>query len=554
MDWIQKDDDELTLYETAMKGVATLLISTAVGLADPVAGLSLSTLLLTLELAHQAAKESWPVNYLDVEDASYSENWAYIKASAAYNPYFPDRHWPVDAWLSTIIHWIFADDDGLSHTIKLYGKLVYYVDGLGNQTLYSDPVTITMEPDIGDTIDTAEIVSKGTYYATLDEKSSSDFFGFKVPSDTYYRLEISMTPPGAADFDLYLYAPNGNPVSESTNSGNATETITHIATTGGTWYVEVRWKSWKEIYNLTIDYHPEPPPDGGGCPYVYAWNGSAYVLDNNVLGLSEVSGGTDVEDFYRLEQPMAPVYEGESYSLYSIMLGEFENEHSYIDQVKLLAVDHDPNVKVALTPEGQILTYTNPHPPISAMDDYGCDVLPFLTVIDDQYYQGFIGDYIVLDFGNLDVSQAAKLVLRANLDFKKDYCIHVQTLNENGEWTDRAVLRTRYNWSTIIVDLSSYLPNPDSSLKIRLYLAGIHKIDYAGLDTTPQQTIQVYTAPPILALHSEQGIITPKLIENDQIYAELLPNQQIRIYYLLPNTEKARTYITYIEGHYQTTK
>jgi len=30
------------------------------------------------------------------------------------------------------------------------------------------------------------------------------------------------------------------------------------------------------------------PPSSGGCPYVYTWNGSGYMLDNNVLGLSEV--------------------------------------------------------------------------------------------------------------------------------------------------------------------------------------------------------------------------------------------------------------------------
>ena len=57
---------------------------------------------------------------------------------------------------------------------------------------------------------------------------------------------------------------------------------------------------------------------------------------------------------------MIPYYAGSRFSVYSIMLGEFENEHSYLDQVKLLAVDHDPNVNVALAPEGQILTYTNP--------------------------------------------------------------------------------------------------------------------------------------------------------------------------------------------------
>jgi len=295
---------------------------------------------------------------------------------------------------------------------------------------------------------------------------------------------------------------------------------------------------------------------GGGCPYVYTWNGLAYVLDNNVLGSCEVNGGADVEDFYRLEQAMAPHYVGDCFSVYSIMLGEFENEHSYLDQVRLLVIDHDSNVGVAVTSEGRILTYTDPNPPISAVDSYGYSWLHWLLEPDDNYYRGYPGDWLLIDFGSLDVSQAAKLILRTNLEWKEKTCIHVQILNETGGWIDTAILRTRYHWSTLIVDLSQYLPNPDGSLKIRLYFTGIHKIDYVGLDTSPQQNIQVYTTPPILTKHSENGKITYKLLLNDQIYAELLPGQQIQIYFTLPNqpNNKTRTFIIYIEGHYQTIK
>ena len=42
---------------------------------------------------------------------------------------------------------------------------------------------------------------------------------------------------------------------------------------------------------------------GPGCPFVYAWNGTGYVIYNNLLGDSEASGGADVDDYYRLEQP-----------------------------------------------------------------------------------------------------------------------------------------------------------------------------------------------------------------------------------------------------------
>ena len=290
----------------------------------------------------------------------------------------------------------------------------------------------------------------------------------------------------------------------------------------------------------------------GGCPYVYTWAGQCYLMDNNLLSASEISNGADVEDFYMLEQPMAPLYSGDYFSVYSLKLGEFENEHSYIDKVRLIAVDHDIDVKVALTPEGQILTYGNPNSPVSAVDNYGCDWLPAMLEADDTYYRGFPEDYLLLDFGTLDVSQAAKLVLRANVEWKKDTCIHVQVLDEAGDWTDATALRTRYHWSTLIVDLADYLPNPDDTLKIRLYFTGIHKIDYVGLDTTPQADITTIQTNAVRATHSTHGKVTLKLLLNDQAYAELVPGEQIKLKFILLNTEKTRTFIIYIEGHYET--
>jgi len=290
----------------------------------------------------------------------------------------------------------------------------------------------------------------------------------------------------------------------------------------------------------------------GGCPYVYTWDGENYVCDNNILGMSEVNKGVDAEDSYRLEQPVVPYRSGTRFSVYSFMFREFEDEHSYIDKVRLCTVDHDNGVNVALTPEGNILTYTDPNPPISAIDNHGSDWLNTLLRADDVYYFGVPGDHVRLDFGNLDVSQAAKLVLRGNLEFKKDTCIHVQTLNEIGEWIDTALLRTRNHWSKIIVDLSGYLPNPDGSLKIRLYLSGVHKIDYVGLDTSPQADITTKVTAAFRAIHSTHGNVAHKLWLNDQYYAELCPGEQIELRFIVRNAEQARTFIMYTEGYYET--
>jgi len=297
-------------------------------------------------------------------------------------------------------------------------------------------------------------------------------------------------------------------------------------------------------------YYGETHVGGGGCPFIYTWNGTGYVIDNNLLGDSEASGGADVEDYYRLERPLV-----RKEAKYSLLIKEFEQEHSYLDQVRLMAVDHESDVHVAVSPTAEILTYKNPYAPVSAIDNHGNNTLDLVETIGDSYYRGQPDDYLLVDFGNLDVSNGAKLVLRADNQFKPDklQCVHVQVFDATEGWMDVAVLRTRLIWATEIVDLSDYLPDADGELKVRLYFTGIHLIDYVGLDTTKQDDFNLHHANLVSAIHSEEGSIKTELLESDDLYAELVPGQQIELAFTLPeNSEDARTFITYVEGHYYT--
>ncbi|RLI40423.1 hypothetical protein DRO59_09325 [Candidatus Bathyarchaeota archaeon] len=126
-------------------------------------------------------------------------------------------------------------------------------------------------------------------------------------------------------------------------------------------------------------------------------------------------------------------------------------------------------------------------------------------------------------------------------------------LNNSNEWTTVATILPRVYWSTQIVDLSDYLPDPNGELKVRLYFTAEHKIDYVGLDTSKQAEIEIHQANLVSATHSTLGDVKDLLLENDQTYAELLPNQQITLNYTLPNnTKQARTLILYCKGHYHT--
>jgi hypothetical protein len=315
------------------------------------------------------------------------------------------------------------------------------------------------------------------------------------------------------------------------------------------------WEGWfnrgHNHYQVMWDIYYHHCISVGGCPYIYTWDGQQYVMDNNLLPASEMSNGADVEDRYMLEQPLVPMYQVTRRSVYSLQIREFEHEHDYFDQVKLLAVDHNSNVNVAVSPYGEILTYSNPAPAIFAVDDNGVDVLSLLSSVDGNYYEGYNGSYIILNFGNVN-SENAKLVLRTDAYLVKD-SIHIQVQNENGQWKDVASVIPRAYWSTDIIDMSNYLPDANDNLKVRLYFTANHKIDYVGLDTTPQASVKTYEANLTSAIHSTQGNVKPLLMKNDQTYAELTPRQQIQLTFLLPNNQnQERTFILYAEGHYST--
>ena len=78
-------------------------------------------------------------------------------------------------------------------------------------------------------------------------------------------------------------------------------------------------------------------------------------------------------------------------------------------------------------------------------------------------------------------------------------------------------------------------------MKVRLYFVFNSKIDFVGLDTTKQGEFEVRYANLASAIHSECGDVKEMLMHSDNIYAELLPGEQITLKFTLPkNTEDIR--------------
>jgi hypothetical protein len=564
----ESEEDPLLSFLLALSGPAALLATKSGIIAFVVIGTVARYVLIPWTVVDLLIKFARlftsHVEVLDMRD-SYPHHGDPPKPplpQGAYITVIPEDD-AVDAALGIAnVLWRFQDDNNHDHALKITAKLNYAVYDKDTGALICEDnvktsVDLSVVRDAGNDRAHARYVTPSVYLAYVDDPyDKDDYYNVTVPAKKW--VEALMTPLGPADlvnFDLYLYNPNGVLVFSSNKSGNQIEYVCYYAGSTGIYSIRVNAPpgGGRGLYTLDIRISTSPP---GGCPFVSVWNGTTYVLDNNLLAASEVSNRADVDDYYKLEQTLVPKRESKQFSWYSLQICEFENEHSYIDQVKLVAVDHESDTHVAVSPFGEILTYKNPHSPILCLDNEGNDMLEILTLIDDNYYQGYAGNYLLLDFGDLDISSGAKLVLRADQDpIPKCPCIHVQVQNEAGEWTNITTICPRVYWATEIIDLSAYLPNPNGNLKIRLYFTAPHKLDYVGLDTTPQANITIRPSLMTSAIHSEKGSVLHELRLNDEVYAELLPSQQIQLTYMAPRkASEARTFILYTNGHYYTIK
>lgn len=549
-------EDPGKTFEHALSGSATLLIETGVGILSTAGGLMFETLLLGYELVGDYAKEQYPAKDPVTLDAQQGDSVAYANVTAYFDgPYL----YPVDATLCDIVQWILTDqNDNQFHSMAITAILKYHSYSQGDRIL-STSVILEVEPDVGDTLATSKTIGLGSSEWCIDNVDFVDAFKISVPSD--YDISLTLQPPNDSKFDLYLYAPGSNensqPIASTTNPGNSSVSIEYQTTSSGIYFIKAKQTTWQGhinmgLYWLSVDVSTG---GGGGCPYVFAWNGRVFGKDNNILLASETGNGTDVKDYYLLQQPVVPIRIGQQTSLYSLQIREFENEQDFIDQVKLMAVDHSSNANIATTPEGGIITYTTPASPLTCFDNNNASQLSEISRMDGNvfdpstYFQGNEGDWLLLDFGRVTTANA-NLILRD--DYKcMDVCINVQVPNVNGSWQTVEVLHPRDSWAIEAVNMTAYLP-ANNDFIVRLLWTSTHRLDYVGLDTSLPATIQVYSTVPTLAVHSTLGNVTQNLLYDDENCVELVSGQRITLAFAIPNTGRGliRDFIFYTDGYY----
>ncbi|MEZ5425343.1 MAG: FG-GAP-like repeat-containing protein [Pyrinomonadaceae bacterium] len=176
------------------------------------------------------------------------------------------------------------------------------------------------------------------------------------------------------------------------------------------------------------------------CPYLYSWDGGKFAFITDFLGGGEMGNWAekgvyhqpDPDEFVRIPPDLLKPLDG----FYQLRVTNELEEVLYLDRLELIAVEHEretsvfPNEGLGISNPDKRIIYTarNSHPPLSARDGFGNDILEKISGLDRKFYDTFPSQKIR--------GYAEEHSLEMELDDKKGF--RGRTLLFLTGWTDYA--------------------------------------------------------------------------------------------------------------------
>ena len=302
----------------------------------------------------------------------------------------------------------------------------------------------------------------------------------------------------------------------------------------------------------------------GSCPWLYAWNGKEYEFVTDALwtsalgmplgimgkGMGYAFANSSQEYFKIPEEKLQP-----QNGRYSLQFTSELWEASFVDEVKLMVVDHPDSVDIFVDekftpppfPAFRIYAVAGKRLPVSARDGQGHDVLREISHQDGEYvshliparYQGIMEPHdLILDLGKLSPAGSVFLFLHGWV-FPTDASINVNTAQSSlvkSMPPSLQVIDARGNWKTVIenlgfpkgknktlvIDLSNKFLSTDYRIRIRTNMQIYW--DYAFYATrVTGSPIQNFSLEPAAANLHYRGFSE---VTRETPYSPHLPNYQ----------------------------
>lgn len=221
--------------------------------------------------------------------------------------------------------------------------------------------------------------------------------------------------------------------------------------------------------------YKEAPRLSGSCPMIFTWNGERFQFITDVLGVAPLGASAGDGEYFPVDHDEYVQIPGEALAevdgAYEIRVTEELREVAYLDQVRLIAVDHPEKVEVFTNdkfkgppfPEFRLFGVDRPIRPVAARDAEGRDVLDRLLARDRWYPDGFRRNsagvaemhHLELDFGKAAPDGRAILVLSGWVDWA-DGSTFLGAAQEAGGGLVMPRLQVRDQdgrWVTVIEDM-----------------------------------------------------------------------------------------------------
>jgi parallel beta-helix repeat protein len=299
------------------------------------------------------------------------------------------------------------------------------------------------------------------------------------------------------------------------------------------------------------------------CPFLYSWDGQDYLLDSQLFASAR---GT--KTYYdKLE------YLDSVDRKYIVKITEEMYETAFVDELKLVTVDHPTGTQIAIERTGNIHTIRSPYAPASAIEEDGTDCLDKVKDSDGDFWSGNmdnkdfsldddVRDGIILTFDKPACADTAKVVFRlkntslfeqvnqimrslpddpsgATDDLRRTVIrpylevwdegvmVYREMLSNAGSYVDREDVR--------VIDISGISTN---ELTIKLEsLTGLLTVDSVMVDYSADEPVYITELPVVTAVDGKGTDITLQLVADDDIeyvmeqgdYAELSFNEPTAI-------------------------
>ena len=178
---------------------------------------------------------------------------------------------------------------------------------------------------------------------------------------------------------------------------------------------------------------------GSSCPTLFAWNGKKYEFISDVIGAAVVGhwvsptekNKADPDEWIKVDGSQLQARGG----YLSLRFGEPMEEVNYIDQVRLVAVDHPAGTEVYPSERflseppfasGRPIVSAAAHPVAGAWDDKDRDVSELLRARDHKYvrdftnlsFAGFANQHaLTLDLGEWTTANPLRLLLHGFIEY-----------------------------------------------------------------------------------------------------------------------------------------